>query len=53
MHVSEIVAIVVKRIVNYVNIMFEFVWDTCNNFLKIHLHLAAILSLEKGKLNLF
>ena len=33
MYISEIVVIAVKRIVNYVNIMFELVWDTCNNLL--------------------
>jgi len=31
--ISEIVIIVVNRIVNYVNGMFEFIWDTGNNFL--------------------
>jgi len=35
-YVSEIV-IVVNRIVNYVNVMFELVWDTGNNFLGISL----------------
>ena len=33
MHVSEIVVIAVNRIVNYVNIMFELVWDIGNNLL--------------------
>jgi len=29
--ISEIVVIVVNRIVNYVNVMFEFIWDTGNS----------------------
>jgi len=35
MYVSEIVVIVVNMIINYVNVMFEFVRETGNNFLRI------------------